>query len=106
MSKGGGPPCQRFVWVNSHLVALPLHSGLSNHVLGTVLEFLISSRFLSVSTNPSLCHLSSVPRAPLVSRPGDGEHRRYLCGAGVWPAGGHLHGRAGVCVDVEADTRN
>lgn len=41
---------------------------------------------------------------PVVSRSGHGEHRRYLRGAGVWPAGGYLHGSAGVCLDVKADT--
>lgn len=42
---------------------------------------------------------------PVVPRSGHGEHRRYLRGAGVRPAGGYLHGSAGVCLDVKADTR-
>lgn len=42
---------------------------------------------------------------PFFPRLGHGEHRRHLCGAGVWPAGGHFNGGAGVCVDVEADPR-
>lgn len=39
-------------------------------------------------------------------RSGYGEHRRDLRSAGVWLTGGHLHGSAGVRVDVEADARN
>lgn len=37
-----------------------------------------------------------------VCRSGHGEHRRDLRGAGVRPAGGYLHGGAGVCLDVKA----
>lgn len=40
-----------------------------------------------------------------ILRSGNGEHRWHLRGAGLWPAGGDLHGRAGVCLDVEAGAR-
>lgn len=42
---------------------------------------------------------------PVRLRSGYGEHRRHLRGAGVRPAGGYLHGSAGVCLDVEACAR-
>lgn len=42
---------------------------------------------------------------PCLSRFGYGEHWRHFRGVGVWPAGGYLHGSAGVCLDVKADTR-
>lgn len=58
--------------------------------------------FIPLQFPSSGSHLS--PYAA-VSRSGDGEHRRDLRGAGVWPAGGYLHGRAGVCLDVKAGPR-
>ena len=74
MSKGGRSPCQRFV------------CGLSSR----------STLVPPLNTNSS-SHLA-------LSRSGDGKHWRDLRGAGVRPAGGNLHGSAGVCLDVKADT--
>lgn len=56
------------------------------------------------AANPSLSRPSTCP-SPSTTRSGHGEHRRHLRGPGVWPSGGHLHGGAGVCLDVEADAR-
>lgn len=86
VSKGGGPPRQRFVtdWSSSPSQS-PAH---------------LFQCFLS-SSNPSSC---LVPLYPIVfSRSGDGEHWRDLRGAGVRPAGCYLHGGPGVCLDVKAD---
>ena len=90
--------------IGPHLVpVLKLHSAhVSNNTLSV---FIFPS-----STNPSSHHLSpsrshawhSTFRP---SRSGNGEHRGHLRGAGVWPAGGYLHGSAGVCLDVKADAR-
>lgn len=49
--------------------------------------------------------LTSPTSSCRLSRFGYGEYRRHLRGVGVWPAGGYLHGSAGVCLDVKADTR-
>lgn len=54
-----------------------------------------STLVMPLNTNPS-SHLA---------RSGDGKHRRDLRSAGLRPAGGDLHGSAGVCLDVKADTR-
>lgn len=67
--------------------------------------FLVYLLFLQLQIRLPVISLSLLPSYPVVSRSGDGEHRRYLRGAGVWPAGGYLHGGFGVCVDVKADTR-
>lgn len=61
--------------------------------------------FLFLCRSVSLNLLTSISVSCLFPRPGHGEHRWYLRGAGVWPAGGYLHGSTGVCVDVKTDTR-
>lgn len=57
----------------------------------------------SVPSFPSSSPPCPIASRPVLRRPGHGEHRGHLRGAGVRPAGGHPHGRAGVCLDVEAD---
>lgn len=62
----------------------------------------------STLTSPALSTFSVQPLTPPSPRPfttrsGHGEHWRHLRGPGVWPPGGHLHGGAGVCLDVAAD---
>lgn len=76
VSKGGGPPSERSV-----------NSDLPNSPFSTA----------------SVQQLTPLPPRPSTARSGHGEHRRHLRGPGVWPPGGHLHGSAGVCLDVEAD---
>lgn len=57
--------------------------------------FLIFLQTSLTSPTPSCC----------LSRVGYGEHWWHFRGVGVWPAGGYLHGSAGVCLDVKAGTR-
>lgn len=58
------------------------------------------------TANSSSCHFVSLrPPFTVDLRSGHGEHWRHLCGPRVRPAGGHLHGSVGVCLDVKADAR-
>lgn len=60
--------------------------------------------FFLLQSHPSSSSCFHTISPPLfLPRPGHGEHRRHLCGAGVRPASGHLNGGAGVCMDVEAE---
>lgn len=88
--------------VNPHLLVPRLHFSLSDRVFGTLCPFQFLCLPFSSTTNPSPPSFSLLPPYPVVSRPGHGEHRRYLRGARVRPAGGYLHGSAGVCLDVKA----
>lgn len=82
VSQGGRPPCQRYSAPWWHIA-----SGAHCHLLMV--------RSLSKRPTPVPPH-----------RTGHGEHRGDLCGAGLWPAGGHLHSSAGVRLDASPLTRD